>query len=124
MTIANLDATSMPASASESLAKRTGAVRSTPVPQIGSSAAARQPSDNQSTAESPRETLTENVRKLNGALGKFGVEFHLSEIDNCMVTRVIDRESGELIRQIPSDEMLRMAQNMEQLRGLLLSQQA
>jgi flagellar protein FlaG len=37
---------------------------------------------------------------------------------------VVDRESGELIRQIPSEEVLRMTQRMESLTGLLLQEKA
>jgi flagellar protein FlaG len=41
-----------------------------------------------------------------------------------MVVSVIDSESGEIIRQIPPEQMLRMAANLEQINGLLLGEQA
>ncbi len=41
-----------------------------------------------------------------------------------MVVSVIDADSGEIIRQIPPERMLRMAANLEQITGLLLGERA
>lgn len=79
--------------------------------------------DKSSTEPDP-EALKETVQQLNAALSNFGLEFSLSEADNRVITRVIDRETGELIRQIPSEEALRMAQSLEKLSGLLLQNKA
>lgn len=68
--------------------------------------------------------LAASLQQLNAGLGHRGIEFEFSEPGNRLVTRVIDRESGELIRQIPNEDVLRMAQRMDDLRGLLLQTQA
>lgn len=41
-----------------------------------------------------------------------------------LVVSVIDADSGEIIRQIPPERMLRMAANLEQITGLLLGERA
>lgn len=70
--------------------------------------------------EASLETLGEQLEKLNAELQSFGIEFEISEEDQRLVTRVVDRESGELIRQIPSEEVLRMARSLDKSNGLLL----
>jgi len=71
-----------------------------------------------------REELVEPVQRINEVLGSYGVEFQLKEPGPRLVTEIVDRESGELIRQIPSEEVLRIAESLEQLRGVLLREQA
>jgi len=41
-----------------------------------------------------------------------------------VVTRIVDRESGEVIRQIPSEEVLRVAERLGEVQGRLLSLEA
>lgn len=64
------------------------------------------------------------MQRINEVLGSYGVEFHLKEPGPRVVTEIVDRESGEVIRQIPSEEVLRIAERLEQLRGALLREQA
>lgn len=64
------------------------------------------------------------MQRINEVLGNYGMEFHLSEPGPRVVTEIVDRESGEVIRQIPSEEVLRIAESLEQLRGVLLREQA
>lgn len=40
------------------------------------------------------------------------------------VVLVIDADSGELVRQIPAEQMVRMAEHLEYVNGLLLGEQA
>ena len=40
------------------------------------------------------------------------------------VVKVVDRETGEMIRQIPSQETLEIARALDRLQGLLIHQQA
>ena len=41
-----------------------------------------------------------------------------------VVTTVVDRDTGEVIRQVPSEEFLRVSRAMNKLQGLLVSQKA
>lgn len=70
--------------------------------------------------------LERAVQEVNAALQSFAVGLHFevdSETDK-LVVKVVDRDSGEIIRQIPSEETLRIAKMLGQASGLLLEQYA
>lgn len=81
--------------------------------------------------ESPDlEQLTEAVAKLNDHLQNVRRDLHFS-IDDASgqtVVRVVNTETEELIRQIPSEEVLRISQTikeqMENLPGLIFESSA
>ena len=71
--------------------------------------------------------------ELASALTSFSDALHASPVDvkfsidaetNRVVTRVVDRENGDVIRQFPSEEVLRISQALEKLQGLLMHQTA
>jgi flagellar protein FlaG len=66
------------------------------------------------------EALDEINRSLK--MASIGVRFEFDKASNTLVTQVVDVESGELIRQMPSEEMVRIARVMNSLTGLLFSQ--
>ncbi|WP_027350576.1 flagellar protein FlaG [Halotalea alkalilenta] len=47
------------------------------------------------------------------AFADLGVTFEIDEGSDRLIIKVVDRSSGELIRQIPSEEMLRIATRLE-----------
>lgn len=96
-------------------------------PAVDATSPGSPPVTDPATSEPARgsaELLAASLQQLNTGLQNFGIEFEFSEPGNHLVTRVVDRESGELIRQIPSEEVLRMAQRMESRIGLLLQEKA
>lgn len=52
------------------------------------------------------------------------LQFSVDETSGARVVRVFDKSTKELIRQIPSQEMLDMASAIESLQGLLIKQKA
>lgn len=52
------------------------------------------------------------------------LEFKTDEDTGRTVIKITDASSGELIRQIPSEEMLEIAQALDRLQGLLVRQKA
>ena len=60
-------------------------------------------------------------KQINEVLRRYGVEFQLSEDSGRTIIRLIDRENGELIRQIPPEEALNAAQRLEEVKGRLFS---
>ncbi|HIK75920.1 MAG TPA: flagellar protein FlaG [Alcanivorax sp.] len=71
-----------------------------------------------------REALVKPIQQINEVLRRYGVEFELSEDSGRTVIRLIDRENGELIRQIPPEEALNAAQRLEEMKGRLLNLEA
>ncbi|MBB3140375.1 flagellar protein FlaG [Halomonas organivorans] len=64
------------------------------------------------------------VQKINEVMRPYGVQFELDEATTRMVTRLVDRQTGELIRQIPAEEVLRIAEHLEELQGRLINLEA
>lgn len=65
--------------------------------------------------------LVTPAQRVNGVLRSYGVEFELSEHSNRTVIRLVDRESGEVIREIPPKEMIAISERLDYLRGLLIA---
>lgn len=52
------------------------------------------------------------------------LQFVADETSGQMIVRVVDAESNELIRQIPSEEMLAISRAIERMQGLLIQGEA
>ena len=68
-----------------------------------------------------RANLTSAISMLNEqmkATGR-GLGFSYDEAKNSPVIKVTDTNSGEVVRQIPSQEVLKMAHHIDALKGIL-----
>ena len=74
-------------------------------------------------AEQP---LEQAVSSIEGFVQKItrDLNFSLDDSTGRMVVKVTDRASGDVVRQIPSEEALRLAENLEQVRSLLFKAEA
>ncbi len=54
--------------------------------------------------------MGDQVSELNDVMRQYGLRFELSEFDSRIITQVVDRETGEIIRQIPAEEMVQIAE--------------
>ncbi|KAF0804071.1 flagellar protein FlaG [Alcanivorax xiamenensis] len=70
--------------------------------------------------EPDRDSLVEPVQRINDVLRPYGVQFDLSDDSGRTIILVVDRESGQVIRQIPPEEALNAYQRMEEMKGRLL----
>jgi flagellar protein FlaG len=50
------------------------------------------------------------------------IDLHVDPESDDVVVRVVDRETGELVRQIPSEELLELARNLHELREQAVSE--
>ena len=53
-----------------------------------------------------------------------GLQFSIDDATGRTVVRVTDAQTGEMIRQIPSEELLSIARSLDRMQGLLLRQKA
>lgn len=67
--------------------------------------------------------LVEPIQRINEVLRQYGVEFELNDTSR-VITRIVDRESGDVLRQIPSEEVLAIADRLDELKGNLISLKA
>ncbi len=85
------------------------------------------------TQQQSRDSSAEQAASLEQALKQIEVavqakannlQFSVDDSTGKTVVRVIDSSSGSTIRQIPSEEALAIAQDIERMRGLLLRDSA
>lgn len=67
--------------------------------------------------------LVEPIQRINEVLRQYGVEFELNDTSR-VITRIVDRETGDVLRQIPSEEVLAIAERLDELQGRLINLQA
>lgn len=64
--------------------------------------------------------LSELVEQLKASMPEqSGLKFRIDEILDRPIVSVIDEASGAVIRQLPSEEVVRAAHNIEYMRGIL-----
>jgi flagellar protein FlaG len=73
-----------------------------------------------------RESLEKSTREVNEFVKPYSnsLSFSVDEDSGKFVVKVVDKETKEVVKQIPSEEMLKLAQSLEQLKGLLIRQKA
>ena len=67
------------------------------------------------------EELSEAIQLLNESLARAPTKASISHDDelNRFVVRIADKESGEVVREIPSEDLLNFARYLDKLRGIL-----
>jgi flagellar protein FlaG len=68
-------------------------------------------------------TIVEQLSEVVTLMNK-GLSFSVHEDSGAAVVKVMDMDTGDIIRQIPSEEALELAQKLQDVKGLLLKTQA
>ncbi|HEY1058345.1 MAG TPA: flagellar protein FlaG [Limnobacter sp.] len=70
--------------------------------------------------------VVEIVQKANAALqsNQSNLKFMVDPDSGQQIVQVVDKETEEVLRQIPSVEMLKIAKAIEKMQGVLMSTQA
>lgn len=66
------------------------------------------------------EELLQQIKSLTEE-GLYSVRFENDERSSELVVKVVDRESDEVIRQVPAEEILKIQATLEDLRGNLVN---
>lgn len=71
--------------------------------------------------QSLQESLDEAIRTLNDkmAISPKNLRFSVDEVSNRYLVVVTDESNGDVIRQVPAEAVLRVAHNIEALKGVL-----
>jgi len=83
---------------------------------------------------SPRENLTENVTKedVDKAINEIKqqmdvvgreINFSVDEDLNIVIIKVINKDTEEVVRQIPTEEVVEIARNIEENKGLIFQEE-
>jgi flagellar protein FlaG len=75
--------------------------------------------------EELNQKLEEIVQSLNEQLAETGrnLGFSIDKAINRQVVTVTNRDTGEIVRQIPSEVVIRVAHNIEELKGVLFDKE-
>ncbi|MCF6783149.1 flagellar protein FlaG [Stutzerimonas stutzeri] len=81
-------------------------------------------------AEQPQAVSAESLGEAVASIKDFvqtirrDLNFDLDDSSGKMVVKVTDRSTGDVVRQIPTEDALRLAENLEEARSLLFKAQA
>ena len=80
----------------------------------------------QEYAQATKEVMQVAAQQIQGYLKESGRNLNVSvdESTGYYVARVVNPETGEVVRSLPSEETLRIARNIDQMRGMLVNQRA
>ncbi|OEO24123.1 flagellar biosynthesis protein FlaG [Pseudomonas sp. J237] len=122
MDIVSNNQMSLVAVGGKSLAGRTGQVDATN--QASAVAQNNQPSDVAGNIDG--QLVAQAASSIQGFVQNIqrDLNFELDDASGRVVVKVIDSNSGDVIRQIPSEDALRLAENIDAARSLLFKAEA
>ena len=73
-----------------------------------------------------REQVTKAVENINRIIqvASQNLEFSVDKDLNQVIVKVVDQQTKQVLRQIPSEEILEIAKSLDKLQGLLIKQTA
>ena len=84
------------------------------------------PSNVQKESAPTEEVIAKAAAQIQNFVQQMGrnLSFTIDETTGYNVVQVINPETNEVIRQLPSEELLKIAKSMEQLNSVLINQRA
>jgi len=76
--------------------------------------------------KSTQQELQDSLKQLNDVAKMYSskLEFSVDKETNIQVVKVVDQETHQVIRQIPSEDAIRIAKAIDDFKGLLLKDKA
>lgn len=67
------------------------------------------------------DQVTDAIRSMKEytGWGNFSINFEVDKDTQVMVVKIVDRETGETIRQMPPEELLKLKLHMQEVLGLI-----
>ncbi|BDV44416.1 flagellar protein FlaG [Geotalea uraniireducens] len=80
----------------------------------------------QKSSQNNEERLKEAAEKINDFIASITTDlrFTIDKDTDRVVVKVISHKTGEVIRQIPSEETLKLAKALDSLKGLIIQEKA
>lgn len=84
------------------------------------------PSSVESTSQPTRDVVAKAAADLQNFVQSMGrnLSFSVDETTGYHVVRVVNPSTGELVRQLPSEELLKISRDFQRLNNALVSQRA
>ena len=90
--------------------------RGKPLPEVTASREASESRDDLGLAVSDIQSFVQSVKR--------NLNFSIDDSSGQVVVKVIDGDSGEVVRQIPSEEVLKLAARLDDVRSVLFETRA
>lgn len=76
------------------------------------------------TLEAMRESFRESVEAANERLSSRGtsISMAIDKATDTVIVQIKDQQSGDTVRQIPSQQALQISRNIERLTGIMIDQ--
>lgn len=74
----------------------------------------------------PDEAVAKALEEINRRMDKISnssIRFETDSESGDIIVRIVDRETEEVIRQIPPEEMIRITESLPELKGMLVNSQ-
>lgn len=110
----------VPAESASNARLSAGSNKASPIPAQDVSTTGR------SEAKTSKEAIQEAARKVEKfvSLANSEIKFSLDEDTGMSIVKVIDKATDQVIRQIPSEEVVAIARTLDKLQGLLFTGKA
>ena len=84
----------------------------------------RPSSDTALTLDAMRESFRESVEAANERLSSRGtsISMAIDKATDTVIVQIKDQQSGDTVRQIPSQQALQISRNIERLTGIMIDQ--
>ena len=81
-------------------------------------------SDTALTLDAMRESFRESVEAANERLASRGtsISMAIDKATDTVIVQIKDQQSGDTVRQIPSQQALQISRNIERLTGIMIDQ--
>ena len=105
-------------------------VNTAAAPPVAVAAGAATPAVNPGLAQKPvrpdPQKAAQAAQEINDFLksSSAGIEFQVDNQSERVIVRVVDTETKQLIRQVPTEEMVAISHALDRMTGLLLAQKA
>nr|WP_067287935.1 flagellar protein FlaG [Marinobacterium profundum] len=70
------------------------------------------------------QEVSETVEALNSVMQQMerGISFHVDDQSGRQVIQVIDRDSGDVLKQMPSEDLLKLISHMQEMQSILFDE--
>ncbi len=91
--------------------------------EAGPSVTSQKSEPDEREAELPKmQVMAEDLQNNLKVLHNINLQFSVHQTSGQVIVAVTDKDSGELIREIPSRELLKLYDNLEEMMGMLFDQ--
>jgi len=112
-------------SGSQSAAPLPAAPQGAPVPvPVKAPSVAPQPAPQQQPSKEQVQKAVESMKQMIETAAPNSLQFSIDDDTGKTIVRISDAQTGEMIRQIPSEELLEIARSLDRMQGMLLRQEA